>query len=89
MRPYHASHQRSHKRDLGYGLERHMNDKDRLLVTSTFIVHSIHNSSNLGKVHEKNENKVLGPFKGTRLGHKSRRLSVYGTRASLKIIYME
>ena len=34
----------------------------------------------------KKENEVLGPFKGTRTGYKSSRLSVYGTRASLKII---
>lgn len=36
----------------------------------------------------KKENEVLGPSKGTRTGYKSSRLSVYGTRARLKIIIL-
>lgn len=36
----------------------------------------------------KKENEVLGPSKRTRLGYKSSRLSVYGTRASLKVIIL-
>lgn len=36
----------------------------------------------------KKENEVLGPSKRTRPGYKSSRLSVYGTRASLKVIIL-